>query len=118
MIASRGGPAWRTKACEPLKSCASVSARSRAASTDCSSADASTTKPGGTGRPCPVMLARLAPFPPVRRTSLHASSENQRMELLLLLFIDDPYRSYWRSHCTNPFHRKDGQLEAVRRELV
>src|SRR5437764_711455 len=61
------------------------------------------------------MLARLAPFPPVRRTSLHASSENQRIELL---FINDSYCSYRGSRGTNPLNRKNRQLKAMRRELI
>src|SRR5438128_3445708 len=61
------------------------------------------------------MLARLAPFPPARCTSLHASSENQSIGLL---FIDDSYRSYRCSRRTNPLDGENRQLEAMRRELI
>src|SRR2546421_12675089 len=62
------------------------------------------------------MFARLAPLPPARRTSLHASSKNQSTRALL--FIDDSYRSYWCSRHTNPLNRKNRQLETMRRELI
>src|SRR5712691_4506723 len=61
------------------------------------------------------MLARLAPFPPARLTSLHAFFENQSIGLL---FIDDPYRSYRCSRRTNPLNGENRQLEAMRRELI
>src|SRR6266699_450282 len=62
------------------------------------------------------MFARLAPLPPARRTSLHASSKNQSTRALL--FIDDSYRSYRCSRHTNPLNRKNRQLETMRRKLI
>src|SRR5258708_12888571 len=73
------------------------------------------TKPGGTGSPPAVMAARLLPFPPESRTSLHASSVIQR---IVTLFIDDPHCPYRRRGGTNPFNGKHGELKVARWELV
>src|SRR5947209_3373130 len=73
------------------------------------------TKPGGTGRPCIVIEARLAPFPPVRCTSLHGSSSNQSIEVSL---IDNPHRSYWSCCSAYPLDRKHREFEITSRELV